>query len=120
MENVNIIEQMVTDIKTFIEDENIDLNEIQTWDLYDKLFVSWVTGNDTYNFYPYITEQEAMQNVFTYKNEIKNALEEYCVEAKTIVDNLFNYKYFDSILRCYKLGEAIDVLYKQLNLETTY
>lgn len=77
-------------------------------ELNDKLWIDdSVTGNGSgsYTFNSY----EAMELVTNNSDDLKEALEEFCVENDTIVDKFVNgdWEYFDVTIRCYKLYTAI-------------
>lgn len=67
-----------------------------------------VTGNGSgsYTF----NAHKAKEYVFADPDTVIEALEEFCLEAKTIADKFLSqdWEYFDVTARCYVLGQAIE------------
>ncbi len=111
----NYIEAMKEDIKDYIN-ENVEAGEYYDRDnmeqnLYDDLFCEdSVTGNAsgsyTFNTWKAHENIEGDDEAYTY---IRNAVDEFCIEAGTVADKFLNedWDYFDVTIRCYLLGQAI-------------
>lgn len=102
MKDYNYLESMIEDIVNYIKDNNItDLD-------YDKLYEElWcedcITGNG--GMY-YATEYECESFLCHNWSLIGEALRGFCVPYDNLIDK--DAQYFDSLVRCYLLGEALD------------
>ena len=67
-----------------------------------------VTGNASGSFT--FSRSEAKENVLSDIDTIREALQEFCVEADTIAKKFLDedWEYFDVTARCYVLGQAIE------------
>ena len=67
-----------------------------------------VTGNASGSFT--FSRSEAKENVLSDIDTIREALQEFCVEADTIAKTFLDedWEYFDVTARCYVLGQAIE------------
>lgn len=120
MEKRDIVREMVEDIKLYVEHEDIDLTEIHFDDLLDRLSTSWVTGADSQEYYQNISIESAAEVCYQYREDIKDAIRIFNISEDKIMDNLLNYKYFDSILRHYMLSKALIALYEELNIAPNF
>lgn len=108
----NYLEAMKEDILEYINNEiNFsdydDLDELEQF-LNDELCtVDSVTGNasGSYTF----NRRQAQEYVSDNVDELKEALNEFCVDSETIADKFMSedWEYFDVTIRCYLLGSAI-------------
>lgn len=108
----NYLEAMKEDILEYINNEiNFsdydDLYELEQF-LNDELCtVDSVTGNasGSYTF----NRRQAQEYVSDNVDELKEALNEFCVDSETIADKFMSedWEYFDVTIRCYLLGSAI-------------
>lgn len=110
----NYLEVLKTDIKDYLESEFeykysriTDIEDLES-ELNDDLFCrDSITGNasGSYTFDRYVAKEYVTENM----DELKDALETFCVEAETVADKFLNeeWEYFDVLIRCYLLGQAI-------------
>lgn len=112
----NYLESMKNDIQEYIK-ENYSADEIaenmtdrNRWgdELNDNLWCrDSVTGNasGSYTFNRYVAKEYVMDN----EDLLKEALEEFCTDSKTVTEKFLNseWEYFDITIRCYLLGAAI-------------
>ena len=115
----NYLESMKNDIQEYIK-ENYSADEIaenmadrDRWadDLNDNLWCcDSVTGNasGSYTFNRYVAKEYVTEN----EDLLKEALEEFCTDFKTVADKFLNgeWEYFDITIRCYLLGVAISAV----------
>ena len=78
-------------------------------ELYDDCWIAdEVTGNGSgsYTF----SRSEAKENVLSDIDTVREALQEFCVEADTIAKKFLDedWEYFDVTARCYVLAQAIE------------
>lgn len=112
----NYLEEMTNDVKEWINDEfnTEQLNERLTDreafenDLNDYLWITdAVTGNasGSHTFNRWTAQQYVNDNT----DILKEALQEFGIDSKTIADKFLNddWEYFDVTIRCYLLGQAI-------------
>lgn len=98
--------------ESFTQEEIIEhLENREEWEneLYDDLWCNdYVTGNasGSYTFNSWKAKEYVMDN----GSLLREALEEFCVESDTIAEKFLDeeWEYFDVIIRCYLLGQAID------------
>lgn len=108
----NYLEEIKEDVKNYINDE-INLSDFTNREeleeqLNDDLWtVDSVTGNGSgsYTF----DWSEAKEYVTDNMEDCKEALNEFAVDAETIVEKFLNedWEYFDVTIRCWLLGQAI-------------
>lgn len=117
MTNFNYIEAVTEDAVQYIRD-NYTAEEIAEAmtdrdefadKLNDEMWVAdEVTGNGSgsYTF----NREQANKYVFADADTVCEALQEFCVEAKTIAEKFLacDWEYFDITARCYVLGQAIE------------
>ena len=115
----NYLESMKNDIQEYIK-ENYSADEIaenmadrDRWadDLNDNLWCcDSVTGNasGSYTFNRYVAKEHVTEN----EDLLKEALEEFCTDFKTVADKFLSgeWEYFDITIRCYLLGVAISAV----------
>ena len=97
----NYYEVMKEDVKNYLEENNIELNEDTYNDIYDEMFISdEITGNasGSYTFNTYKAEENISHNL----DLLKEACEEFCCEPK-----LDNAEWCDVTIRCYLLGQVL-------------
>lgn len=118
MTNYDYNEALKNDIYDYI-DENINLDEWEADQLCDELNDTlWaddgVTGNasGSYTFHRVTAKEYVTDNM----DLCADALEEFCVEPKTIAEKFLieDWEYFDVTIRCYLLGGAIYEVIKEL------
>lgn len=115
------LEQVKADVENYIdnttyfdlenmilENEFEDVDDIRNY-LNDTLWIEdGVTGNasGSYTF----NRAEAKENVLADIDTVREALQEFCVDAETIAEKFLNEKweYLDVTARCYVLGQAIE------------
>lgn len=93
-----------------IEEQIINLDDREEWEqeLNDSLWVEdSVTGNasGSYTF----NRCKAKEYILDNMEILKETLDEFCVDNKTIAQNFLNedWEYFDVSIRCYLLSSAI-------------
>ena len=101
------------DIRTYIEDNDIDVNEVDQDELYDDLFVAdSVTGNasGSYTF----NASEAEENICHNWDLLNEACEEYGSDntASEILGH--GAEWCDVIIRCHLLGECLDTVLNEM------
>lgn len=92
---------MKEDVKNYLEENNMELNESTYNDIYDEMFVAdEITGNasGSYTFSTYQAEENICHNM----DLLKEACEEFCCEPK-----LDNAEWCDVTIRCYLLGQVL-------------
>ena len=120
----NYLEAMKKDIINYIRDEVIteefsDREELEQY-LEDNLWIdSTITGNGGDDYADDETSREYLNGN---ENLLKEAIFEFCVDKEKIVDNFLNgnYAYFDSIIRCYMLSQAISAALDDMEDELTF
>ena len=118
LERYNYLENMIDDIKEYIKENNIDINEKDESELYDDLFCEdSVTWNWTFDWYTNFDESMIEWNY----DEFYKAMYEFWYDNifKAIQDykNRWWYDekiYIDSTIRCSLLWEAIHEVYEEL------
>ena len=104
----NYLEAVKEDIKEYIKENNINLEEINKEDLLDTLYVEdSITGNasGSYTFNTYEAEENLCHNL--------GLLKEACEMLGAEVD-LNNPEACDVIIRCYVLPQALDEVIKEM------
>ena len=97
----NYYETMKEDVKNYLEENNLELNEDTYNDIYDEMFISdEITGNasGSYTFNTYKAEENICHNL----DLLEEACEEFCCEPK-----LDNAEWCDVTIRCYLLGQVL-------------
>ena len=106
------LEMVKNDLKTWIEDNNDYLIDIDSENLFDEIYDSAfiddsVTGNasGSYTFNSY----EAMEIVKENLPDVMTALNAFCYDANAIGKMFFNEEWetLDVIARCYFLSDAL-------------
>lgn len=110
----NYLEEIKSDIEQYLEDnleyeysDCTDIDELEER-LNDDLFIKdCITGNasGSYTFNRYKAQEYVVDNM----DELKDALENFCIDAETVVDKFINevWEYFDVTIRCHLLSQAI-------------
>lgn len=108
----NYLEEMKSDVMEYINNEiNLadyeDRDELEQF-LNDELFtVDSVTGNasGSYTF----NRWQAKKYVDDSMDELESAVNEFCIDSETVADKFLSedWEYFDVIIRCHLLGQAI-------------
>ena len=102
-------EAVKQDIRDYIE-ENGWTNPIERDALYEELWTAdSVTGNGSgsYTF----SAAEARETIFSDDNAedyIRNLIDEFGLDAKTIAEHFMDWEYWDVSIRCYLLGQCLD------------
>ena len=120
----NYLEAMKQDIINYIRDEVTttdftDIDELRQT-LEDDLWIdSTITGNGGYN---YADNETSKSYINGNENLLKEALFEFCVDKEKIVDKFFSgdYAYFDSIIRCYMLSQAVGAALEEIESELIF
>lgn len=97
----NYYKAMKEDVKNYLEENELQLNEDTYNDIYDEMFVSdEITGNasGSYTFSTYQAEENICHNM----DLLKEACDEFCCEPK-----LDNAEWYDVTIRCYLLGQVL-------------
>lgn len=103
MEKYNYLEEMVKDIISYIEENEIEVNEDTYDELYDKLWTEdSVTGNasGSYWFNTWKAEEALCHNWYL----LEEALTEFCEPALELKKGP---EWADVIIRCYVLSAAL-------------
>lgn len=112
----NYLETMKEDIRNYIEENEIDINEDNIEEtLNDDLWIEdSVTGNasGSYTFNSY----KAKENLEGNEDLVREMCQEFCIDSETIADKFLNeeWEYFDVSVRCYLLGQAISEVLEEL------
>ena len=107
-ETYDYIEALIEDIKQYLEDNDINKNNVDEDELNDKLFnEDTVTGNGS-GSYTFNTEQ-AKQNLIGNEDIVRNMIEEGFATPEGVMDWFLdgNYEAIDVAIRCYLLDQAI-------------
>lgn len=121
----NYREAVTADVIDFIHEEinaaDYENREALSEFLNDELWTcDSVTGNasGSYTFNAY----KAKEYVFADPDTVAEALQEFCVEAKTIADKFLSqdWEYFDVTARCYVLGQAIEAALDSIENELVF
>lgn len=116
MDRQDYIEQIKSDIKDYISENNVvlfdedgELDELAKEQLYDSLWIEdSVTGNGSgsYTFNSY----KAHENIMDAGDVIREMVDEFGIEAETVAEKFLNedWEYWDVSIRCYLLGEALE------------
>lgn len=119
MEKYNYNNALYNDIKNYIKDEKINIQEYDKEDLFEKLQDElWdqdrITGNGPYG---YTDEQTCSEYVSGNLKIAFEALREFDVRLRDVPDT-FPAKYVDSTIRCYlfheELMEVLNDLYNDI------
>lgn len=97
----NYYKAMKEDVKNYLEENKLQLNEDTYNDIYDEMFISdEITGNasGSYTFSTYQAEENICHNM----ELLKEACDEFCCEPK-----LDNAEWCDVTIRCYLLGQVL-------------
>ena len=107
-ETYDYIEALIEDIKQYLEDNDINKNDVDEDELNDKLFnEDTVTGNGS-GSYTFNTEQ-AKQNLIGNEDIVRNMIEEGFATPEGVMDWFMDedYEAIDVAIRCYLLDQAI-------------
>ena len=107
-ETYDYIEALIEDIKQYLEDNDINKNNVDEDELHDKLFYEdTVTGNGSRS-YTFNTEQ-AKQNLIGNEDIVRNMIEEGFATPEGVMDWFMDedYEAIDVAVRCYLLDLAI-------------
>lgn len=120
----NYLEAMKQDIINYIRDEvtTTDFSDIDDLrdTLEDDLWVdSTITGNGGDD---YADNETSKQYLDGNEKLLKEAIYDFCVNRDRIVDSFLNgnYAYFDSIIRCYMLSQAISAALNEIESELIF
>ena len=107
-ETYDYIEALIEDIKQYLEDNDINKNDVDEDELNDKLFnEDTVTGNGS-GSYTFNTEQ-AKQNLIGNEDLVRSMIEEGFATPEGVMYWFMDedYEAIDVAVRCYLLGQAI-------------
>ena len=107
-ETYDYIEALIEDIKQYLEDNDINKNDVDEDELNDKLFnEDTVTGNGS-GSYTFNTEQ-AKQNLIGNEDIVRDMIEEGFATPEGVMDWFMDedYEAIDVAVRCYLLDQAI-------------
>lgn len=113
------LNQMKNDIIDWITDNDYTLSGDRDSDYEDLNDTLWdedsVTGNGSgsYTF----NSDEAFNNLRGAEDLIGEIIPEFGIEAGDIAEHFFDWEYWDVTIRCYLLGEAIDLALDELEGE---
>lgn len=102
----NYYKAMKEDVKNYLEENKLQLNEDSYNDIYDEMFIcDEITGNasGSYTFSTYQAEENICHNM----DLLQEACEEFCCEPK--IDNA---EWCDVTIRCYLLGQVLSEMMK--------
>ena len=97
----NYYKAMKEDVKNYLEENKLQLNEDTYNDIYDEMFISdEITGNasGSYTFNTYQAEENISHNL----DLLQEACDEFCCEPK-----LDSAEWCDVTIRCYILGQVL-------------
>lgn len=97
----NYYKAMKEDVKNYLEENKLQLNEDSYNDIYDEMFMcDEITGNasGSYTFSTYQAEENICHNM----DLLQEACKEFCCEPK--IDNA---EWCDVTIRCYLLGQVL-------------
>ena len=92
---------MKEDVKNYLEENELQLNEDTYNDIYDEMFIcDSITGNGSgsYTFSAYQAEENICHNM----DLLEEACDEFCCVPK-----LDNAEWCDVTIRCYLLGQVL-------------
>lgn len=123
MEKYDYLEAVKEDVRLYIKDNDIKVNEDNRDDveqeLYDDCFCSdSVTGNasGSYTFSTWTAEENLCHNL----DLLVEALTEFGYDGNTLVSQMGNAEWFDVTIRCYLLGQAISDVLNEILAESEY
>lgn len=111
----NYREAIKDDVLQYIRN-NYDDESLKDWnrndfeqELNDALFTEdSVTGNGSGSYtFSTARAREYIMGDMDAEDDIRNMIDEFGLDAKTIAEHLFDWEYWDVSLRCYLLGECI-------------
>ena len=120
----NYLTAMKEDIREYIDDNDLAeeysgrLDELEE-KLPDELWtVDSVTGNGSgsYTFNSY-KAKEYIDGDSNAENYIRELIDEYCLDSKTVAEHIFDWEYWDVSIRCYLLYTAVSEVIKELKEE---
>ena len=123
MEKYNYREAIINDLKDWITNEAVmselkDLNDEELFEsIYDEAFgIDSITGNGL-DYYD--TEDNCSKNLAGNIDLLYLAAQNYCIDDDILVlikhyEDKSLARYFDSIIRCYLLGDCIDEVLKEI------
>ena len=114
MEIYDYKENIKNDIKSYIVDNDIDVNsdDFNQYELYDNLFFEdSVTGNasGSYTFNTWESEEYICHNL----DLLKDAFDEFGCD----IDRIFDAEYSDVLIRCYLLDSCLSEVIEELKEE---
>lgn len=107
----NYLEEMKSDILSYLSDESfMEKFDCDTpEDLYNVLYDEfWTIDDITGNESSYADEEECAKMVSENIDLLHDAVNEFCPEITLIQSILNGAQYFDTIMRCYLLGTALE------------
>lgn len=119
MTREDYIYELTDDIKRWMDDNDWVSSGDKDDDyenLNDALWVEdSVTGNasGSYTF----SRSKALENIDGAEDVIEDMIQEGWVDKDTIAEHFLDWEYWDVSIRCYLLGEAIDMALDELEVE---
>lgn len=112
------LDMVKDDIKNVIAEEEINLLEVEEWELYDDLWINdSVTGNasGSYTCNSYKAKEYVLNDIDT----VLDALTEFGVDADEIGERFINgeWEWLDVVARCHCLGQALGEVMEELEPE---
>ena len=88
------------------------LNEYESrdfGDLYDDMFLrDDITGNGSGSYtFNTAKAKEYIDGDPDSEEYIRELIDEYCIDSKTVAAHIFDWEYWDVSIRCYLLGECL-------------
>lgn len=111
-------EQVMDDVKDYIESNEINIEEVDFESLYDEMFIAdGVTGDGSGSYF--FNTYKAMECVTRNMNEVKEALEDLCYTHEQVGEMFLNNQWeaIDVITRCYYLHGALSNYYEEKGVD---
>lgn len=120
----NYLAAMKDDIREYIDDNGLAdeysgrLNELEE-KLQDELWtVDSVTGNGSGSYtFNSCKAKEYIDGDNNAEEYIRELIDEYCLDSKTVAEHLFDWEYWDVSIRCYMLYTAVSEVIEELKEE---
>ena len=120
----NYLAAMKDDIREYIDDNGLAdeysgrLDELEE-KLPDELWtVDSVTGNGSGSYtFNSCKAKEYIDGDSNAEEYIRELIDEYCLDAKTVAEHIFDWEYWDVSIRCYMLYTAVSEVIEELKEE---